>query len=83
MNGINDNKLAVEELINLYKDKQLLDSELRILRYNEATNGVSESLELQSIIKTLEDNIPKLKVQHSSGNSVASACGMFIVQEAS
>lgn len=83
MNGINDNKPAVEELIELYKDKELLDSELRILRYNEAINGVSESSELKSIIKTLEDNIPKLKVQHSSGNSVASACGMFIVKEAS
>ena len=81
MNDINDSNVAVEELIELYKENKLFDSELRILRYNEATNGVTESSDLKSIIEILENNIPKLKVQHSSGNSVASSCGMFIVKE--
>lgn len=83
MNGVNDNDNSVTELISLYKNKKLSGSELRILRYNEATNGVTESDYLKDIVSLLEQEIPKLKVQHSSGNKVASACGMFVVPEAS
>lgn len=79
MKDVNDDMASVQELIKLYKDKELLDSELRILRYNEATNGVIESSNLKSIIELLEKEIPILKVQHSSGQSVDSACGMFVV----
>lgn len=79
MKGVNDNLDSVKELIKLYKDQQLTESELRILRYNQATNGVIESTYLKSIVELLEKEIPILKVQHSSGESVDSACGMFVV----
>lgn len=83
MDGVNDTDEQVQELISLYKEKGLTHSELRILRYNSATNGVIESEYLKPIVKQLEQNIPILKIQHSSGASVDSACGMFVVKKAS
>lgn len=82
MEGVNDHVEAVDELVSLYSKNELIDSELRILRYNRATNGVVESLNLKPIIEKLEKTIPILKVQHSSGESVDSACGMFVVPPA-
>lgn len=81
MDGINDSQSQVDELIALYKEKDLTNSELRILRYNAATNGVTESDYMKNIIAQLEGEIPVLKVQHSSGASVDSACGMFVVKK--
>ncbi len=82
MEGVNDNPEAVDELVSLYTGYELTESELRILRYNKATNGVVESINLKPIIEKLEKDIPILKVQHSSGESVDSACGMFVVPPA-
>lgn len=81
MNNINDSSLQVNELLDLYKKYDLVNNEIRILRYNSGTNGITESDNIASILNHLEQNINKLKIQHSSGNSIASACGMFIVDK--
>lgn len=81
MDGVNDSKEQVDKLISFYKENQLTNSELRILRYNPSVNRVDESDGLETILNELDGAIPKLKVQHSSGASVDSACGMFVVDK--
>ena len=48
------------------------------LRYNAPDNGTKESIKLKEIVSDLKTFIPKMKIQHSSGAEIKSACGQFL-----
>lgn len=78
INEVNDNKTDILSLKDLLK-KNLDDSiEFRILRYNAPDNGTKESIKLKEIVSDLKTFIPKMKIQHSSGSEIKSACGQFL-----
>ena len=74
--GVNDTQVYVDHLIQTLKNK-CNKSELRVLRYNPFNSTTQESLNLKNIIKQLENSLPNVKIQYSSGTSIKSACGMF------
>lgn len=82
MNGINDSETDLYSLVGLMNTKEMQDTELRILRYNNFEDE-SESDRMEDIIKYLENNLTvrKFKVQYSPGEDISSACGQFLGKE--
>ena len=76
----NDSAASVDALIDFMQKRP--QHELRILRYN-ACDGSEfvESLQFDSIIAQIAKEIPRLKVQISTGKEVTAACGQFIVKK--
>jgi adenine C2-methylase RlmN of 23S rRNA A2503 and tRNA A37 len=79
--GLNDSEEELSALIHFMK-KDFDQNELRILRYNYCSKSdYKESEKFISQIKSLSNNINKLKVQVSPGTEVSAACGQFIVKD--
>lgn len=82
MKGINDSETDLYSLVGFMNTKEMQDTELRILRYNNFEDE-SESDRMEDIIKYLENNLTvrKFKVQYSSGEDISSACGQFLGED--
>lgn len=78
INDVNDKKADILSLKDLLKRNLDDSTEFRILRYNAPDNGTKESVKLREIVSDLKSFIPKLKIQHSSGAEIKSACGQFL-----
>ena len=80
LDGVNDSKVDVDALIRLFS--KLKNFELRILRYNECRDSpYKESSKFDSIVKELNESIPRIKYQISPGSEIKAACGQFIMKE--
>lgn len=80
LNNINDSESDIQHLSTFLKENDLLNFEFRILRFNPVNDEIIESENLQYVINDIKDLIPNIKIQHSSGDDVASSCGQFIVE---
>ena len=83
MSGINDDWEDVYSLIDFINNNRLNDFEFRILKYNECNlskiKAVPEN-NMKEILKVLNEHVNILKVQHSAGSEIKSACGQFIMK---
>lgn len=80
--GQNDAPAEVEALLSLVRDAELKPFEFRILRYNACDNSpFHETSGFDAIVERLAAEIPRLKVQISTGTEVRAACGQFIVTQ--
>lgn len=82
VDGLNDTDEELDALIE-FVNKDFVDNELRILRYNYCSikNSYKESEFITEQVRKLSDNINFLKVQISPGTEVSAACGQFIVKD--
>lgn len=78
INNINDNSSDIQSLKELLSKNIEGNTEFRILRYNAPSNETKESIKLKDIVSDLKGFIPKMKIQHSSGAEIKSACGQFL-----
>lgn len=78
INNVNDNISDIRSLKDLLSKNIGVATEFRILRYNAPDNGTKESIKLKEIVSDLKTFIPKMKIQHSSGSEIKSACGQFL-----
>ena len=84
MNGINDDWEDVNRLLDFWERNDLQEFELRILRFNEcnlSTIKATPEKHLNNILKEINLYVNKLKVQHSAGSEIKSACGQFLMKE--
>lgn len=78
--GQNDDEAEIDALLALVKDARLGSHEFRILRYNSCDNtALRETPRIEAIVERIAAEIPRLKVQISTGTEVRAACGQFIV----
>lgn len=79
LEGVNDSRVEVNQLLDFVDEHFDTISELRILRYNECENSWwYESTKYRDIIHSLrEDTTVPLKLQESPGKEIKAACGMF------
>ncbi len=83
LDGINDIEEDIKDLKYIFNN-HLKDFELRILRYNECSDSpYKESSKFDSIVKELNESIPKIKYQISPGSEIKAACGQFIMKRLS
>lgn len=81
LDGVNDTPEEVEALIRLLREEGLSDCELRVLRYNSCINTPHKEAErFDGLVARLAEDLPRLKVQISTGSEVKAACGQFIVK---
>lgn len=78
INNINDKKKDITLLTSLLSKNLKEQTELRILRYNAPNEKTKESINLKEIVKELKNVLPNIKIQHSSGSEIKSACGQFL-----
>ena len=90
MSCINDSWEDVNELISFLRTSSFLRTnfyqavELRILRYNKCNTTTiypTPEKHFNEIIKYLNQNIKKLKVQYSAGSEIKAACGQFLMSK--
>lgn len=81
LEGENDSDASIDALIDLMQKRP--QHELRILRYNACSthSPLQESLRFDKIIAQIAKEIPRLKVQISTGKEVTAACGQFVVKK--
>lgn len=78
LEGVNDKKQDVE-LIQTLIEKVGLNTELRVLRYNECPNSkYKESSKFDELVVYAAEIIPKVKYQVSAGSEIKAACGQFL-----
>lgn len=79
LDGVNDSKEEVNDLINFVNNNSDVIRELRVLRYNECDNSWwFESNHYEDIMGKIraDVNVP-IKEQISPGKEIKAACGMF------
>ena len=82
MRGINDDWEDVYDLIKFMNMNT--SNELRILQYNKCDRSSiypTDQTHFKEILKVLNQHVLKLKVQHSAGSEIKSACGQFIMSK--
>ena len=83
LDGVNDSPADVAALVDLLASEGMADREVRILRYNPASDRDGrtpfvESRRFDDCIAELVGRVRKLKVQISTGVDVLAACGQFV-----
>lgn len=82
LDGVNDSKEEISNLITIMSDPKIKNKQLRILRYNKCDASVNEeSKHFVDIIKALHETIDNMKVQISPGSAVKAACGQFLLKQ--
>ena len=80
IDGQNDAAEEIEALLALVLAADLTPFEFRILRYNSCSNSpFHETPGFDAIVERIAAEVPRLKVQISTGTEVKAACGQFIV----
>jgi len=82
LQSCNDSLEEIKELISFMDSPSNYNKELRILRFNTCDGSAfKETTNFNTIVKTLSDNISKLKYQVSTGSEVKAACGQFLLKK--
>lgn len=77
--GINDSMEEIDLLLEYFKTDQMVDHELRMLRYNSCPNlDLKESEIVEQSIEILKQSELKFKYQLSTGSEISAACGQFL-----
>lgn len=79
LDGINDTPEQAKELVNLLKENDFAEEEVRLLRYNaHPDSSFKESSQRFEFAKAVSAGHSNIKLQISEGQEVRSACGQFM-----